>query len=121
MKKNIFYIFIFVSFCAILYFSRVPAQEQIGVLKKCPNDYAQTDAGSAEYMADMDKWTNDFFDAHPSSNLGDWAKARHAFAIENNCVETLKRYKEARNGTADPVRMKVITDTIKGEVNKYNQ
>ena len=121
MKKHIFYIFIFVSFCAILYFSRVPAQKQINVLKKCPNDYAQTDAGSAEYMADTDKWTNDFFDAHPNSTLADWAEARHQFAIDNNCAETLKRYEEAKNGTADPIKMKIITDAIKEEIDKHKQ
>lgn len=45
----------------------------------CPDDYGTDDAGSAEYLASIDKWTNDFFDTHPDASILDWGEARHAF------------------------------------------
>ena len=95
MKKNITNISILVILVAlaILYFHYGPAPN---TLSKCPDDYADTDTGFNEKMADMNKWTNDFYDNHPSATLGDWNKARYQFWIDNHCVEALKRYEEAK-------------------------
>jgi hypothetical protein len=65
-------------------------------LAKCPSDYGTDDAGSAEYLAATNKWTNDFFDAHPDATLADWANARHQFWIDNNCTKELKGYEESK-------------------------
>lgn len=62
----------------------------------CPDDYADTDAGSTAYITDTNKWTNDFFDAHPDATLADWSAARHQFWIDNNCAAALERYDEAK-------------------------
>ena len=95
MKKKIIYISIPVIFIAlaILYFYYGPAPNK---LSKCPDDYADTDAGFNEKMADMNKWTNDFYDNHPGATLGDWNKARKQYWIDNKCTEALKRYEEVK-------------------------
>ncbi|MFA5932422.1 MAG: hypothetical protein WC793_03550 [Candidatus Paceibacterota bacterium] len=77
---------------AILYFHYGPAPN----LSKCPDDYPDTDAGFNEKMADMNKWTNDFYDNHPGATLGDWNKARYQYWIDNRCTEALKRYNESK-------------------------
>ena len=69
--------------------------------QKCPDDYGNDDAGSAEYMVAMDKWTNDFFDAHPGATLSDWSRARHQFWVDNNCTAALQRYEDAKAFNAD--------------------
>lgn len=84
---------IFIALCAILYFNYGPAPNK---LSKCPDAYPDTDVGFNEKMADMNKWTNDFYDNHPGATLGDWNKARYQFWIDNNCTEALKRYNEAK-------------------------
>ncbi len=72
------------------------------VIQKCPDDYGTNDAGSAEYMAAMNKWTNAFYDSHPEATLEDWAEARHQFWIINNCTAALQRYKEYNEMKANP-------------------
>ena len=84
---------IFVALCAILYFHYGPAPNK---LSKCPDDYTDTDAGFNEKLADINKWTNDFYDNHPGATLGDWNKARYQFWVDNKCTEALKRYNEAK-------------------------
>lgn len=78
------------------------------ITQKCPDDYAKDDAGSAEYLAAMDKWTNDFYDAHPGATLSDWSVARYQFWVDNNCTAALQRYQEAKEGKADPATMERI-------------
>lgn len=63
---------------------------------KCPDDYADTDEGSAKYIADTNQWTNNFYDAHPAATLADWSAARYQFWVDNNCRTALERYDEAK-------------------------
>lgn len=62
------------------------------ITQKCPDDYGIDDAGSTEYLAATNKWTNDFFDAHPNATLRDWTLARQQFWVDNNCTQALQRY-----------------------------
>lgn len=92
------------------------------VTSKCPGDYGTDDAGSAEYLAAWDKWTNNFFDTHPGATLSDWSEARYQFWVENDCVELLQKYKEVQEGRADPETMeqiKQVRDVIQKEVDSY--
>lgn len=100
-------IIVLIAFCYLTY----PTQNHIH--QKCPEEYASTDAGDAERLASMDKWTNDFYDANPGSTLSQWAEARHQFYIENNCTVALQRYDAAKNGTADPATMERIKNAIR--------
>ena len=84
---------ILIALCIILYFHYGPAPNKLSM---CPDAYADTDAGFNEKMADMNKWTNQFYDNHPGATLGDWNNARKQFWIDNHCVEALKRYEEAK-------------------------
>jgi len=95
LKKKITYILILVILIAltVLYFHYGPAPNK---LSRCPDDYADTDVGFNEKMADMNKWTNQFYDNHPGATLGDWNKARYQFWVDNKCTEALKRYNEAK-------------------------
>lgn len=86
------------------------AQER--VIQKCPDDYADDDAGSAEYIASTNKWTNDFFDAHPGATLSDWSAARYQFWVDNNCVAALERYRVAKEGNADPAATEMIRAVV---------
>jgi hypothetical protein len=79
---------------------------------KCPDDYANDDAGSAEYVADMDKWTNDFFDNHRGASLEDWATARHQFWIDNKCVAALQRYEDSKSQQNDDIFTYFIKSVI---------
>lgn len=95
MKRKIIYIYIFVTLViigVIFYFYKSSSGEQ----GRCPDDYGTDDAGSADYLVSMDKWTNEFYDTHPGATLADWASARHQFWIDNNCTAALKRYEEAK-------------------------
>ena len=95
LKKKITYILILVILIAltVLYFHYGPASNK---LSRCPDDYADTDAGFNEKMADMNKWTNDFYDNHPNATLGDWNKARYQFWVDNKCTKALERYNQAK-------------------------
>lgn len=79
----------------------------------CPDDFGTDDAGSAQYLAATDKWTNDFFDSHPDATMTDWAEARHQFYIDHHCVESLKRYEEAKAGKGDPKTMQMVNDVLR--------
>ena len=59
---------------------------------RCPDDYGDNDAGSAEYLAAMEKWTNAFYDTHPDATLEDWAAARRQFWVDHGCQAALERY-----------------------------
>jgi len=84
---------------------------------KCPDDYGTDDAGSAEYLADTDKWTNDFYDQHPNATLTEWAMARKQFWIDNDCTATLERYEQAKAGNADPKTMEMVNEVLQEAVN----
>ena len=59
--------------------------------QKCPDNYASTDAGSAEHQADLDKWSNNFYDTHTEATFSDWSKARYQFWVDNNCTDAFSR------------------------------
>lgn len=112
MRRKILYILIlviFITFSIILYFLYGPAPN---TLLKCPDDYPDTDIGLADKMADIDKWTNNFYDTHPNATLSDWSKARYQYWIDNDCKEALERYKKVKDGNADPTKMNLIKETI---------
>lgn len=90
-------------------------------LAKCPDDYGTDDAGSAEYLAATNKWTNDFFDARPDASLREWADARYQFWIDNHCTAALKSYEDAKAGKADPDTMKMIDGVLRDELNNSSQ
>ena len=112
MKRNIVYIVIPLVVIAILYFFVGPMSKQANTQQKCPEDYGTDDAGSAEYLADFDKWTNDFYDNNPGATLTEWSAARVQYWKDNNCVAALARYKEAKDGKADPEIMDAINDSV---------
>lgn len=95
MRRKILYILIPIILITLtfLYFHYGPAPNK---LAKCPDDYPDTDIGSKEYLADFDKWTNNFYDTHPGATLGDWNKARYQFWIDNKCTKAIERYNEAK-------------------------
>lgn len=83
---------------------------------KCPEDFANDDAGYAEQMIAFEKWTNDFYDSHPGATLSDWNQARLQFYVDNDCTTTLERYKDMKEGRGDPVRQKIIRDALQEAV-----
>lgn len=121
MKKKMIYILILIALIALGVILVAAKRGTLDTHQKCPDDYDKTtDAGMAEYKTDMDKWTNDFFDSHPGSTLDDWSKARYQFWIDNDCKEALRRYKETKDGNADPTKMNLIEDTIQETINNTN-
>ena len=99
-----------------LSFSKPFVQKQ-----KCPDDYADTDAGSKELMAAVDSWTNAFYDAHPGASLSDWSAARHQFWVDNNCTAALERYEAAKNDKADPETMIKMESGVREAVTEPSQ
>jgi hypothetical protein len=82
-------------------------------LEKCPDAYGTDDAGSVEYLAATNKWTNNFFDAHPDATMSDWAQARYQFWVDNHCTAALEGYEQAKAGKADPEMMKRVDGIIR--------
>jgi hypothetical protein len=74
----------------------------------CPDDYATTDQATVA----MNAWTNSYYDSHPGASLGDWARARHQFYVDNHCTAALQRYDEAKAGKADPATMESINSAL---------
>jgi len=100
MKNKIIYISIICAVAILgtgffVYKSFVP--EQVIVRQKCPDDYGIDDAGSKEYLADFDKWTNNFYNTHPGATLLELSEARYQFWVDNNCTAALQRYKDAKD------------------------
>lgn len=94
IKRKIYIPIFIIAVLVVAYFyymTREPQSHQT-----CPDDYADTDSGFNEKMADMDKWTNQFYDNHPGATLSEWSKARYQFWVDNKCTEALKRYNEAK-------------------------
>ena len=86
---------------------------------KCPDDYAKDEAGSTRYQADLTNWENDFYIKYPKATFQAWAEARYQFWVDNNCVEALRRYKEAKNDKAESTSTRAITDTIQKAINNH--
>lgn len=102
IKSKLFFLFICIGIIALAIFVRHDLNGKALLQKqKCPDDYADTDAGSKEYLASMDKWTNEFYDTHPGASLGDWSATRYQFWIDNNCVVALERYEAVKNSKAE--------------------
>jgi len=115
MKKIRIYLFVAILF--VLFFGIYVYQgstDKFSVQKQpCPDEFSDTDAGSAEYLIAIDKWTNDFYDTHQGASLSDWSEARFRFWIENDYVEAIKRYKEANAGKADTEVMERIQEGLR--------
>ena len=108
-KIKIYIVIFILAVIAVLYFHYGSPPNN---LSRCPDDYPDTDAGLNEKMADMDKWTNNYYDKHPSASLSDWSKARLEYWKDNKCEKAIKRYNEAKSGKADPETMNFIKNTI---------
>lgn len=117
MRRNIVYIVILLVVVVVLYFFVGPIPKA-NTQQKCPDDYGTDDIGSAEYLADFDKWTNDFYDNNPSASISDWSKARYDFWVKNGCTAAIVRYNEAKAGKADPETMEIIDDSIQKAINR---
>ena len=116
MKRKVIYISIFIILIALGIIFYVSKRGTLETYQKCPDDYAKTESGAMEYKADIDKWTNGFYDSHPGATLSDWSKARYQFWVDNGCVSALRRYEEGLNGK-DPNKIKLINDTIEETIN----
>jgi len=98
MKNKIFYIFIIcvvVILCAVASFFiyKNSISEKGVVHQKCPEDYAEDDAGTVEYKNDMADWSAEFFKAHPEATVSDWSMARAQLRVDNNCTVAIQRSK----------------------------
>jgi len=109
-KNTYFFGIIPIIICSIFYIYKSSVLNHIK--EKCPDEYGTDDASSAEYLADFDKWTNNFYDNHPDATLSEWSKARYQFWLDNDCAQAIKRYNEVRDGNADPVIMNEIENSI---------
>lgn len=89
--------------------------------QKCPDDFADDDAGSAEYLAAINQWTNDFYDTHPGATLSEWSRARYQFWVDNDCVEALRGYREVKEGSADPATIERVRKGIQEALDSYAQ
>lgn len=114
MKKKFFYASVVVVFIVGLYFfvSSLNTPKQ-----KCPNDYANTDIGYNEQVADINKWTNAFYDKHPGATLTDWSKARYQYWVDNKCTTALQAYKDYKDGKVASSTVKRINNAIQETVN----
>ncbi len=85
---------------------------------KCPNDYSNNDAGYDQQVADIDKWTNSFYDKNPGATLTDWSKARYQYWVDNGCTEAIERYNQAKEGKAATSSMQQIRKGIQDAINE---
>lgn len=65
---------------------------------KCPEYYAENDAGTAEYEKAMLDWTKNYLAIHSEPTASEptvsgWAKARTQLWLDNNCTVALQRLK----------------------------
>ncbi len=84
-------------------------------LAPCPDDFAT----SEESTAAMNAWTNSYFDTHLDASMGDWARARRQFYVDNHCIAALERVQQAEDGKADPETMNIINDVLRDEIDAY--
>lgn len=118
MKHKILYIPIFAIFIIGLYFF---GPSLLSPKQKCPNDYANTDTGYNEQVADIDKWTNAFYDKHPGATLTDWSKARYQYWVDNKCTSALQAYKDYKDGKVASSTVKRINNAVQEAVNNKTQ
>ena len=98
MNKKTFYIGIVcvvVILCvtAGFFVYKSSTSKQISIHQKCPEDYAENDAGTAEYEKAMLDWTRNYLTIHSEPTVSDWAKAKTQLWSDNNCVVALQRLK----------------------------
>lgn len=75
------------------YLYKSSAPELASTYTKCPEDYAEDDAGTAEYRNVLIDWTSSFIEANPGATMSDWSIAKSQLWLDNNCVEALQRLK----------------------------
>src|SRR3989338_42920 len=92
-KKYVLILIFVLIVIAIFYFSKAPAPEIGSARAKCPEDYAETDAGTTEYRNALIDWTSGFFEANPKATMSDWSMAKTQLWRDNNCVVALQRSK----------------------------
>lgn len=83
---------VFLTIVTIFYFHKTPAQQQANIYK-CPEAYAEDDAGAKEYRNALIDWTLLFFKANPKATTSDWSLAKLKLWWDNNCVVALERSK----------------------------
>ncbi len=103
MNKKTFYIGIVcvvVILCvtAGFFVYKSSTSKQISIHQKCPEDYAENDAGTAEYEKAMLDWTKNYLTIHsePTASVptvSGWAEARTKLWSDNNCTVALQRLK----------------------------
>lgn len=60
---------------------------------KCPENYTEDDAGTAEYAEALANWTFSYFEKHPEATVSDWSMAKTQLWTDNNCKAALERLK----------------------------
>ena len=85
-------ILLLVVFVIIFYFYKPPTPQQANAYK-CPEAYAEDDAGAIEYRNALIDWTLLFFKANPQATTSDWSMAKTQIWEDNNCALALKRSK----------------------------
>lgn len=116
MKTKLLYIGTLVILSTGVYFLATYHHPSVAI---CPDDFPQGDAGEAAQLASIDKWTNDFYDAHPEATIADWSAARYQFWVDNNCTAALKRYSEYQAGKADPATMQRVNAGIQEAIDAH--
>lgn len=105
----------------VWYMHHTASPSAILTAQKCPDDYANTDAGEAEYLAATNKWTNEFYDVHLGATLSDWSAARYQFWVENHCTAALERYSEIKAGRGDQAVMERVRSGVQEAIDDNAQ
>ena len=114
MKKYVPYVCIFFVIGTLFYFYNYKI-DKVSIHQKCPDEYGTDATSSAQYLADFSKWTNFFYDAHPSATLTEWSAARYQFWVDNKCDAAIARYNEFKTATVKTEKMKVL-ETMVSEI-----
>lgn len=98
-KKRIFQVSVIVALLAILfcYFYINKAPKQTLAHQKCPEEYSEDNAGTAEYRNTLADWTNAYLKTHPEATMSDWSKAKSQLWVDNNCTVAIQRSKLSGN------------------------
>jgi hypothetical protein len=87
-------VIIFVALCGtILYFHKSSTLKPTPTIFKCPEKYAETDAGTTEYRNALIDWTTEFFKTQPNATMSDWSMAKTQLWVDNNCTVAIERSK----------------------------
>lgn len=95
-------------FISLLYLKGFVQNQDLYSGLKCPDEY-QT---SEEYLADMDKFTNSFFDKNPGASLSDWAKEREVFWRIKGCDKAIAASERYKSGEANPETLKIMNQIL---------